>query len=106
TAGDAAPEGDPSGVAAHDFENHDALVAFRSGVQAVEPIDDGGDRGVEAEGHGRGAEVVVDGFRHADDGPALTEKLEAGGERAVSTDDDERADFQLVHRALRLRHDL
>jgi len=78
--GDAAPEGDPSGVAAHHFEDHDAFVAFGSGVEAIEGVDDGGDGAVEAEGHGGGGEVVVDGFGDADDGPAFAVELEAGGE--------------------------
>ena len=66
------------------------------GVEAVERIDHGGDGAVEAEGEGGGAEVVVDGFRHADDRPAFPIELQAGGERAVAADDDEGADFQLA----------
>ena len=104
-AGDAAPEGDPAGVAAHDFEHHDALVALAGGVEPVERVHHGGNRAVEAEGEGGGAEVVVDGFRHADDRPAFPIELQAGGQRAVATDDDERGDAELVHGLLGLGDD-
>ena len=97
STGDAAPESDPAGVATHHFEDHHALVTFSGGVEAVEGIDNGADGAVEAEGEGGGAEVIIDGFWHANDGPAFPVELEAGGERAVAADDDESGDAEFVH---------
>ena len=70
-AGDAAVERDPAGVAAHDLQHHDALVAVGGGVQPVEGVHHRGDGRIEAEGHGRGLKVVVDGLGHADDRDAV-----------------------------------
>ena len=102
---DTAPQRDPSGVATHDFQNHHALVGFGGGVESVEAINDGGDGAVETEGHRGGAEIVIDRFRHADDGPSGAVKLERGGERTIAAHHDERADFQPIHRVLRAGYD-
>ena len=92
-------------MAPHDLKDHDPLVRFGGGVEPVQRIDDGGDRAVEAEGHRRGAKVVVDGFRNPDDGPACAEKLEAGGQRSIAADDDEGGDLHAIHRGFRAGYD-
>ena len=80
-------------------------MAFPSGVEPVERIDHGGDGAVETEGKRSGAEIVVDGFRHTNDRPAFSEKLQSRGERPVTADDDEGFNFQRLHRFLCLRDD-
>ena len=81
--------GDPAGVAAHGFHDHDAFVGAGGGVEAVEAVDHAGDGGVEAEGGGGGEDVVVDGFGNADHVDARLLQLEGGGEGAVAPDADE-----------------
>ena len=68
-------------------------------MQAVEAVDDGFHGAVETESHGGGAEIIVDGLGHTDDGPAFAVKLQAGGERAIAADDHQCVDAKLVHRA-------
>jgi hypothetical protein len=60
-------EGDPAGVAPHDFDHHDAFVARGGGVESVEGAGNAFDSGVEAECHIGGLEVVIDGFWNSDD---------------------------------------
>src|SRR5215471_14709711 len=74
-AGDAAVHGDPSGVAAHDFDHHDALMRFGGGVNAIDGFHRGVDGGVEAETEVGAAEIVVDGLGNAHDLNALLEEL-------------------------------
>ena len=104
-AGEAAVERNPAGVAAHDLEHHDALVAGGGGVEAVERVGDALHGGVEAERGGRGGKIIVDGLRHADDGDAVVEKLVGCGERTVAADADERAHAEVVERLLGLVDD-
>ena len=66
-AGDAGVEGDPSAVASHDFDHHDAVMRFGRGVNLVDGVGRGVQRGVESEGKFGGGEIVVDGLGHADD---------------------------------------
>ena len=66
-AGDAGGDGDPAGVAAHDFDDLDAGVGFGGGVEAVDGFGGDGDGGVEAEADVGAGEVVVDGLGNADD---------------------------------------
>ena len=99
SAGDATPKRDPSGMASHHLEHHHALVACRGGMQTVEAVDHGFHGAVETESHGGGAEIIVDGLGHADDGPAFAVKLQTGGERAIAAYDHQCGDAELVDRA-------
>src|SRR5690606_8208728 len=63
---DACVEGDPAGVSAHEFADHDAVVAHGGGVESIEGVGGGGERGGEAEGDVGADDVVVDGFGDAD----------------------------------------
>ena len=65
-AGDAAVERDPAGVTSHDFDDHDAFVAGRSGVQSIERVHHFGDGRIETERHRRRFNIVVDRFWNAD----------------------------------------
>ena len=106
TATDRAIQGDPASVTAHDFHDHDALMAVGSGVKTVQGIHHRSNGGVETECHRGGLEIVVDGLGNADDRHAFAAELQTGGQGAVSTDDDERADAEVFDRGLRLIHDL
>src|SRR6185437_7704163 len=54
--------GDPAGIAAHDFDDDDAIVRVGGGVDAVDGLGGDHDRGVVAEGGVGAADVVVDGL--------------------------------------------
>ncbi len=88
-AGDSGVQGNPSGVASHDFDDHDAMVRLGGGVDAVDGIGCDVDGGVEAEGDIGGGEVVVDGLGDADDGQTFLGQIEADLLGAIATDDDE-----------------
>jgi hypothetical protein len=86
---------DPSGVAAHDLDDHDALVALGGGVQPLERLGHHLDRGGEADRHLGGLEVVVDRLGHADDlGRAALDELLAERHRAVAADHDQPAQIE------------
>ena len=87
--GNAGMKRDPSGIAAHHFDQHDAMMAFGGGVQAVNGI--GGDvqGGVKAKGNLGGGEVVVNRLGHADDMQALAPEIAGDAQRAVSPNDDQ-----------------
>ena len=65
-AGNAGGIGDPAGIAAHDFNDDDAVVRVGGGVDAVDGLGGDHDGGVEAEGLVGAADVVVDGLGNAD----------------------------------------
>src|SRR5271167_2426099 len=94
--GESGVESDPSGVATHDLDHHDATVRMRGAVQAVNAVSGERDRGVEAERQRCGLEVVVDGLGHAHDTQPLLVKLVGDGEAAVATDGDDGIDVMLA----------
>ena len=53
-SGKAGFQSDPAGVAPHDFDHHDAVMGFGSGMDLVHRIGGGIERGIEAESHFRG----------------------------------------------------
>ena len=88
-AGDARSEGDPAGVAAHDFENHDPVVGLGGSVEPVQGLGGHTDGGVKAEGLVGGAQVVVDRLGHADGGQAQFEEGLGDRHGAVAANEDE-----------------
>jgi len=82
-------EGDPAGVAPHHLDDHDALVALGGGVELVDRVGGGLDRGIEAEGDVGGGEVVVDGLGDADDAEAFLGQFVGDAEGAIAADGDE-----------------
>src|SRR2546423_2462883 len=99
-------ERDPTGMATHYFQDHDAFVTGRGGVQTIERIRRRGDGGIEAESHGRRFEIVVDSFWNTDAIDLGCLQLQGGGHRAITTDDDERSYSQTIEHATRLCDDL
>lgn len=94
--GHAGLQGDPARVAAHDLDDHHALVGLGGGLQAVHGLGGDTDRGVEAEGAVGGGDVVVDRLRDADDRETGVEQHAGGREGAFAADRDQRVDAELV----------
>ncbi len=103
--GQAAVEGDPSGVAAHDFQDHHPLVAGGGGVEAVKRVGHALHRRIETEGGGGGGEIVVDRLRHADARHAVFKELVGGGQGTIAADTDQRADAEVLQSFFRLVDD-
>jgi hypothetical protein len=53
-------------------------------------------KAIEAEGHGGGGKVVINGFGNANDGPTEVIQLQTRCKRAIAADDDEGFDVKLV----------
>ncbi|EKD33862.1 MAG: hypothetical protein ACD_75C02569G0001, partial [uncultured bacterium] len=87
-AGNAGIQGNPSGVAAHDFDHHDPVMGFRRGMKLIQGFGGGGYRGIEAEGTIRLLQVVVDGFRHTDHRHSLEGEFMGDIETPVAPDGD------------------
>ena len=95
-AGDARVQRNPAGIPPHHLDHHDAVVRLGRGVQPIDGVGCEVHRGVEPEAADSADDVVVDGFRHADDRNALLRQLVRDGQRAVAADDDERVEAELV----------
>ena len=93
-AGHARVQRDPAGVAAHHLDDQRAVVALRRGVQPVDRLHRDVHRGVEAERVVGGAEVVVDGLRHADDLHARLVQPRRDAEGVLAADRDQRVDAE------------
>src|SRR6202050_5583665 len=94
-AGNAGFESDPAAVAAHHFDHHHAMMRRRRGVNLVDGVGDGMQRGVKAERDLRGRKIVVDGLGHADDLHSSQKKFVADLLRSVSADGDDGVDAEL-----------
>src|SRR5258708_4127453 len=60
--------GDPPGIAAHDFDDNDAVMGVGGSVDAVDGFGSDGNGRVVAKGLVGAADVVVDGLGNADRG--------------------------------------
>ena len=89
-AGDSGLDRNPSRIAAHDLNSHDAVMGFGGGVNLVNRVGGGLQGGVEAEGDISRAKVVVDGLGNAYQFHALSEKIQADLLRAVTPNGDDR----------------
>ena len=67
TAGHAGVEGQPAYFMAHDLYDEDAAVGRGCGVDVVDSVRGDVHRALEAEGHVRAPEVIVDGLGQGDD---------------------------------------
>ena len=83
-AGNAGVQRQPAGFVAHDLNAHDAAVAARGGVDAVNDL--GGDvhSSVEAERHVGAVDVVVDGLGQTDDVQAFLREQVGGFMGAIA----------------------
>src|SRR5205823_10129144 len=90
-------EGNPAGVAAHDFNDYCAMVRLSSGVKLVDGIGCGLQGSVEAECHFGSGKIVIYGFGYAHELHALTKQLEGYGHRAVASDGYECVNAQFSH---------
>ena len=105
-AGDAGMEGDPAGMPPHHFKHHHALVAGGGGVEPIEGVGGGRHGRIEAEGERRGAEIVVDRLRDADDRNTMLVALLGDRQRAIAADAHQPADPQLLECRRRRREEL
>ena len=88
-ARETAVEGDPAGMATHDFDHHHALVARCRRVKAVERTRHALHCGVEAECHVRGLQIVVDRFWNSCHWQPRIVQLQGCIQRTVAADNDE-----------------
>ena len=88
-AREAAVQGDPAGVAAHQLHHHDPVVTLRRGVHLVQRLRRGAHGAVEAEGALGAAHVVVDRLRYADYRKPFAPELVGDLKAAVPADGDE-----------------
>ena len=70
----------PARVAAHDLDDHDAVVRLGGRVQSVDRLRADVHRSVEADRHVRSGDVVVDRLRDADDWESVL-RVEAARDR-------------------------
>lgn len=86
-------EGDPARVAAHELDDHDAVMRGGRRVHSIERFGRDMDRGLEPEGDVGAVEVVVDGFGNPN---AVDPRRGVGlsnGHRPVAPDDDQCLDL-------------
>ena len=95
-AGDARFERDPARIAAHDFDHHHAMVGLGRGVNLVDGVGSGVQRGIKAESNFGGGKIIVDGLGHAHDLHALLEELLRNGLGPVAADADHGVHSQLA----------
>ena len=92
-AGNAGGIGDPAGIAAHHFDDDDAIVRVGGGVDAVDGFGGNHDGRVEAEGLVGAVDVVVDGLGNAHAGDAVLAQKERHRLRVVAAERDQRVDL-------------
>jgi hypothetical protein len=85
---------DPACIAGHDFDEHGAMMAFGSGVKAVDSFGGDDQCGVKTKSDFGGVEIVVDGLGGADDVDALGEEIARNVLRAVAAGDNHGVDAQ------------
>src|SRR5262249_16512122 len=83
-AGHTRKQSDPAGVTTHDFENHDAIMTFSSGMQPIERIGRARHGGIKSEREQRSLQIVVYGLGHADYWNSVFKKLLRDAQRAVA----------------------
>ena len=94
--GDAGVKSDPAGVSAHDFDDHDAMVAGGGGMDFIEGVGGGIDGGVEAEGDFGADQVVIDGFGDTHKGEAQFGEGGGATHGAVAADGDDGVETDFI----------
>src|SRR5438045_3303343 len=95
TAGYAAVDGDPSGIAAHYFNYDHAVVSLSRRVQAINRLGGDSHGGIEAETKIRPGKVVINGLRYPHNRTAAVEQFLGYGLGVVPADNDQRAQIML-----------
>ena len=95
-AGDARVQRQPAYLVAHDLHDEDAPVGGGGGVDAVDGLGSHVHRALEAEGHVRAPQVVVDGLGQGDDVQALGAQEVGSLMGAVAPQDDQAVQLELV----------
>jgi len=86
--------GGEAGVAAEDFEDHEALVGAGGGAQAVDHLDGARDARAEADTVVGAGDVIVHGLGNANDLEAFLVEANAVAEGVVAADGDKRVDAE------------
>src|SRR5258706_13595943 len=94
--GDAGLQRDPAAVAAHHLNYHNAMMRRGRGVNLVDGVGDGVQRGIETECNLRGREIVVDSLGHADDLHSFLKKFVADLLGSIAADGNNGIDAQLA----------
>jgi hypothetical protein len=79
-------------VPPHQLHYHDPLVRFRGGVEPTDRVGSNFHGRLEAEGHIRCCQIIVDRLWHANNWQSLLVKRVCDTEGSVSTDGDQRVD--------------
>src|SRR5712692_3232140 len=88
-AGNTTVSGNPSAVTTHHFDDHDAMMRFGGRVQTVNRVGDDRNRRVESKSKIRAVDVIVDGFRDADNLKLMVApEVARRRERAFAANDD------------------
>ena len=103
--GDAAMQCYPAGVTSHYFDNHNAPVTDRRGVQSIERVHHHVDRGIESKRRRCRFEVVIDGLRDSDAIDTGFLQLLCRDQRPVAADNDQCLYAKLVQDLFGARND-
>jgi hypothetical protein len=93
---DASGRSDPPAIAPHHLDDHHTMVRGCRGVDLVDGIGHGVQRGVESERDFRGRQIIVDRLGHAHDLRALLKKLVADFLRPIAANRNDGIDAQLL----------
>ena len=97
TAGETTVKRDPSCVTTHHLHHHDAVVRFRGGMEPVDCVGGGLHRGIEAERHLGGREIVVDGLGNSDEADTFSAEPMGHTECVLTADRDDRVEVFGLH---------
>src|SRR6184192_2098797 len=86
SARDAGVQRNPACVASHDFNEHDAMVALRSSVEAVDGLGGDEDGGVETKSDVGGGKVIVNGLGYCNDVHPFAREIAGDVLRTVTAD--------------------
>ena len=81
--GDASRRRNPAGMTTHHFDDHDAVMRFRSGMQTIDGVGNDRNCGVESERVVSAADVVVDCLGNSDERELMLFAKDGGQPRAT-----------------------
>src|ERR1700761_973530 len=91
--GNSSSIGDPAGIAAHHFDDNDAVMGVGGGADAINGLGGDGDGGVKAKCGVGAVDIVVDGLGYADTGDACVGEGQSDGLRVIAAEGDQRVDL-------------